>query len=190
MRATLRRLAAAVLLAAVFGFVVAAAKGNGAGVRSAAGNTSAPWLLLPFVAAALIPVRRVRSAAAFGLVVSLTALSAFYLADTWVLALGPHDWPTDLRLTVTAGRRYFVLALLSGPVFGALGGRWQRHPRSVPLTSAAVAPFLLEPLAVLAVQRAQTGVRYLDYPAVWVVEVVAGCLLAVVLRHRGSRATG
>ncbi len=45
-----RRLGILLLVAVAFGIGDSVLKGNGAGIRSALGNTGAPWLLLPFVA--------------------------------------------------------------------------------------------------------------------------------------------
>jgi hypothetical protein len=139
---------AAVLMAAAcaFGVVMSVVKGNGGGVRDAIGNTSAPWLVLPFVAAAYWRVRRVLPGALVGLVASLTALAGFYIANSFVLDLGPHTWGEDLRLTVGAGRMFFALAILSGPLFGALGALWNRAPSTWPAVVVA-ALFVFEPFA-------------------------------------------
>jgi hypothetical protein len=45
-----RRVAIVGVSALAFGIGVSIVKGNAGGVRDAIGNTSAPWLLLPFVA--------------------------------------------------------------------------------------------------------------------------------------------
>src|SRR6476661_797641 len=69
-----------VLLAAVaFGVLVAALKGQDAGVRDTLGNLSAPWVLVPFLAGARFT--RVRSGALAGAAATLAALLGFYVAE-------------------------------------------------------------------------------------------------------------
>jgi hypothetical protein len=168
-----------------FGVTVSVVKGNGAGVREAVGNTSAPWLVLAFLTGAFVAGRRVGRAALVATACSFIALAGFYVANTFVLDLGPHDWLTDVRLTVGAGRLYFALAALSGPVFGALGGLWQ-HGRSAALAVLVAASLVLEPAAWLAYQHAR-HLSDANQPAVWAVEVVVG-LCACVLAATHGRA--
>jgi Family of unknown function (DUF6518) len=179
------------LAAAVFGLTMAVIKGQGAGARDAFGNISAPWLLLPFVAGATS--MRLRSAALIGLGASLAALVVFYVAESQILDLGSHSWPVDLRLAVTAGQTYLVTSLLSGPVFGFLGGIWSQR-RSLLAAVAVAAMFVLEPLAVWGVEHAQGHVAstglLTQYPWMWIGEmllgVVGGVLLVRVSRRSGS----
>ena len=116
-----RRLATLVVVAIAFGVGDSMLKGNGGGIRSALGNTSAPWLLLPFVGGAFVGRGRMAVGAAVGLALSLVALCSFYVANSFVLRLGPHPWTADMRLAFDGGKRFFVLAILSGPIFGWLG---------------------------------------------------------------------
>jgi hypothetical protein len=78
------------LLAASFGVAMSVFKGNGAGVRDDIGNLSAPWLLVPFFAAGALPGRRLLTGALVGMAATCTALAAFYVANAFVLDLGPH----------------------------------------------------------------------------------------------------
>src|ERR1700712_466214 len=94
-------------------------KGNVSGVRDDVGNLSAPWLLIPFFAAA-VAGRRSYGAALVGLAASSAALISFYVANAFVLDLGRHSVITDIRLAFVA--RWFFWGLVSGPIFGALGG--------------------------------------------------------------------
>jgi hypothetical protein len=182
--------AIAALGALAFGVAMSVLKGNNGGdVRNAIGNLSAPWLLLPFIAGAAAGERRVARAALVGVLVSLVALAGFYLANTFVLGLGPHSWLQDVRLTF-AGGRYFQLALLSGPVFGALGGLWQRSAST--LLGVLVAALLaLEPFVWLGYERAGHAI-YTSDSAVWAVEVAVGvgaaALAATVARPRRAPA--
>jgi hypothetical protein len=168
----------AALGAPAFGVAMSVLKGNNGGdVRNAIGNLSAPWLLLPFIAGAAAGERRVARAALVGVLVSLVALAGFYLANTFVLGLGRHSWLEDVRLTF-AGGRYFQLALLSGPVFGALGGLWQRSCWR-PLGVLVGGVLALEPLVWLAYERAGHAI-YTSDTAVWAVEVAVGVCAAAV----------
>ena len=75
----MRKLAVLLLAGVAFGVLVAVIKGQDTGVRDALGNTSAPWIVLPFVAGTLFS--RARSAALAGLAVTLVSLLGFYLAE-------------------------------------------------------------------------------------------------------------
>lgn len=175
-----RKVAAVVVAAASFGALAAAIKGQGGGARDALGNISAPWLLLAFLAGALWP--RIWVAAVWGLGATLTALAAFYGAESVILDLGPHSWIVDLELTFRGGHAYFVEAVLSGPVFGALGGIWARR-RSLLAAGVMVLVFVSEPLVVWLYQRriGLTGGSGLltHYPLMWTSEVAVGLIGAV-----------
>lgn len=177
-----RRLATIVILALCFGVALSVVKGNGGGVRAAIGNTSAPWLLLAFFAGAYGRGRRAGPGAAVGLLATFTALAGFYIADTQVLDLGPHTLPVDLRLTIEAGREYFVLALVSGPTLGALGALWQRQ-RSVLLGVSVTALLILEPLAWLLYEHSSPA-HFTTYPTVWLVEVAVGVVACALVGTR------
>jgi hypothetical protein len=167
-----RRLGILLLVAVAFGIGDSVLKGNGGGIRSALGNTGAPWLLLPFVGGAVAGRGRLLLGAAVGLVLSLLALGSFYSANSYVLQLGPHPWIVDLRLTFDGGKRFFVLALLSGPVLGGLGGRWART-KSIMVPIGLAILFVLEPIVALATRSSGSAV-------VWAGEVTVG-IVAVLL---------
>ncbi len=63
-----------------------------------------------------------------------------------MLGLGAHSWLKDLSLTMGTVRYYGERALLTGPVFGALGFWWQRR-RSVAAAGLLAGAFVLEPVA-------------------------------------------
>jgi hypothetical protein len=129
------RLALALIGAALFGVAMSLFKGNGSGVRDDVGNLSAPWLLVPFFAAA-VAGRRSSVAAAVGLAASSTALISFYVANAFVLDLGTHSVVTDIRLVFVA--RWFLWSLVSGPVLGAVGGIWSRGVSSAGIAVTAL----------------------------------------------------
>jgi len=160
---------------------MAVLKGQGADARDALGNLSAPWLLLSFIAGA--SCTRVRVAAVVGLAAALSALVAFYVAESVVLDLGRHSWLTDLELTARAGRIYYTDALVSGPLLGALGGLWAKR-RSTLAAVAVALSFAFEPLAVWLYERrlGDTGAgQLMHYPWLWVSEVAFGLAAAVAV---------
>jgi hypothetical protein len=56
-----------------------------------------------------------------------------------VLDLGPHPWYTDLKLTLGSGRVYETWGLLTGALYGALGGLWASRSLLVGLGCIAFA---------------------------------------------------
>jgi hypothetical protein len=156
-----------------FGVVVAVVKGEDTGVRDALGNTSAPWVVVPFLAGTRYP--RVAHAALVGIATTLAAFFGFYLAEAAILDLGSHPWYTDLRLTLGSGHLYETWGLLSGAVYGALGGLWaSRWLRAAPV--AVGLAFLCEPLIVYFLWRAGIwgGDLLFHYRWLWISEVLIG----------------
>ncbi len=177
------------MLAAVwFGIAMAAIKGQGAGARDALGNISAPWLLIAFLAGA--SSERRRWAPVVGLVATVAALIGFYIAESRLLDLGQHSWLVDLQLTLRAGGVYLLSALVSGPIFGALGGMWASR-RSRFAAVAVALMFAAEPVAVWLYQDEQGagGVGVLThYPWIWGSEVLVGVIVATLFMRRASAA--
>jgi len=161
------------LVAGAFGVLVALIKGQNGGARDVLGNMSAPWVVVPFLAGARYA--SLRRAALAGLAATLAALLGFYVAEAAILDLGPHPWYVDLKLTLEAGRFYAEWGLLSGLVYGALGGFWTSR-RLVAAPVAVAAAFALEPLIVLLLERAGVwgGGGLLSYPWLWVTEAAIG----------------
>jgi hypothetical protein len=175
----------------VFGAALAAVKGQGADVRDAVGNMSAPWLLVPFLAGASRPGWF--RGAALGLAATVAALAGFYAAESLILDLGPHPWLVDLELTFRAGRIYFVQGIVSGPIFGALGGLWATK-KSAAIGVLIALLFVAEPLAVWLYER-RTGPAggpgsLTHYPALWMTEVAVGVVAAVWMIRHGRSTSG
>jgi uncharacterized membrane protein len=185
-----RRLVIVVVAALAFGVGVSIVKGNGGGVRDAIGNTSAPWLLLPFIAVLYSRTRSISRGVVTGLVASMTALCGFYVANAFVLNLGPHSWLDDVNLTVRAGRLFFVLAVISGPLFGVIGAWWNRtHARWLAVLVAAL--LVVEPLASWLYELIGRA-AYADVAWVWAGEITVGlcaCAAAAVVVGQDSRSS-
>jgi hypothetical protein len=116
-----RRLLTALVMAAAFGVLVGAFKGNNTGLRGGLGNLSAPWLLV-----AALPALRCRTlgrGALVGLVSTVVALTGFYATLTLVLAghLGGGGYAREFIVEAGANRIYFLAGLVTGPLFGAAG---------------------------------------------------------------------
>jgi hypothetical protein len=183
-----RKLGVLLLAGIVFGVLVAVIKGQDTGVRDVLGNTSAPWVVVPFLAGTRYP--RVWQAALVGIATTIAALLGFYVAEAAILDLGPHPWYTDLRLTLGALRVYGTWGLFSGLLYGTLGGIWAT--RSLVAAPIAVGlAFVCEPLIVfLVVQKGVWGGDLLDYPWIWVTEVLIGfAAIAFVVAKGQDRPT-
>jgi hypothetical protein len=176
-----RRLAILVVVAVAFGVGDSVLKGNGEGIRSALGNTSAPWLLLPFVGGAFVGRGRMVVGASVGLVLSLVALGSFYAANSYVLQLGPHPWFVDLRLAFDGGKKFFVVGVFSGPAFGWLGSWWAKT-KSIVVPIGMAILFILEPIAALTTQASGSA-------AVWTGEVAVGIAGVLAIARSAPKST-
>ena len=163
------------LLAAglAFGVLVAVIKGQDAGVRNALGNTSAPWVVVPFLAG--MRSNTVWRGALLGIATTVTAFFGFYLAEAAILDLGPHPWYVDLKLTLGAVNVYEKWGLVSGSLYGALGALWASR-RLIAAPIGVGLAFSAEPLIVLLLQRAGVwgGCCLFDYSWMWIAEVLLG----------------
>jgi hypothetical protein len=168
-----RKLTLLLLAAVNFGVLVAVVKGQDTGVRDALGNTSAPWVVLPFIAGTSFA--RARSAALAGLAVTFVSLLGFYLAEAAILDLGPHPWWVDLKLTAGTVNIYEKWGILSGLLYGTLGWLWAYRSRAAAATAVGLA-FVAEPLIVFLVTRAGMwgGGLLFDYDWLWTAEILLG----------------
>lgn len=122
---------------------------------------------------------RVWQAMLAGIGITVAAFVGFYAAEAAILDLGPHPWTTDLRLTLGSGQLYEKWGVLSGAAYGALGGLWASR-RLVAAPVALGLAFVLEPLIVLLLWKADIWAgaeMLLDYPWLWVSELVVGVAL-------------
>ncbi len=139
---------------------------------------SAPWLVLPFV----FGCRQVRAgrAAVVGLVVTLSALSGYFLMVMSPFEGGRSSFDArEVRGLLASNALNIVGGLVTGPLYGFLGQRWRtrRAWTSAVLVAGALC---LEPLAVVAVGRGSEGSA-----AVWAIEIACGIAAAVFFLARG-----
>jgi Family of unknown function (DUF6518) len=181
-----RKLGLLLLAAIAFGALVAAFKGQDTGVRDTLGNTSAPWVLVPFLAGALYT--RIWQAALVGVVTTLAAFFGFYLAEAAILDLGPHPWTTDLRLTLGSGHAYEVWGMPVGFVYGVVGGLWKSGRLPAAPVAVGIA-FISEPLIVAFLNRQGIWAGdLLEHPLVWASEVLVGvAVVAYAVAHGRTR---
>jgi uncharacterized protein DUF6518 len=183
------RVLSLLLLAAIaFGVVVAVIKGQDVGVRNALGNTSAPWVVVPFLAGTVYS--RVWQAALIGVATTLAAFVGFYVAEAAILDLGEHPWYVDLKLTLGSGHVYEIWGAPVGLAYGILGWLWVSRS-SVTAALAVGFAFVSEPLIVFGLMRTDVwgGGGLLDYPWLWATEIAIG-LAAVALAMAKARLAG
>ena len=162
-----------------FGAAMSVIHGSQGGVRATIGNLSAPWLLIAFGAGAALGKRGVWPGAGAGLLVTVLALCAFYVANIYVLGLTGHGLLGDLRFALASGAYYIRLGLLSGPVMGILGALSRRR-RSMGIALAATGLLVFEPLAWLAYFHGHLSSTS-DFPAVAIAEMAVGAVCSVGL---------
>ena len=115
--------------------------------------------------------------AVLGLLTTLVALAGFYLGA--VVVFGGHlgdqtgSFVHDFMFIATANKVWFLLGLVSGPIFGALGGVLRRP---LHLAFVAGALLVLEPIVVMTLRE-----RQLPLIGVWAVDSVPARLLEIGL---------
>jgi hypothetical protein len=174
------RTAAIVLLAAVFG-AADQYLGSWAGHSWAtdASLLAAPWLVLPFAVG--LTQRVPRRAIILACICTFVALLG-YIAMT----LSPLE-EAKVSVTGTIGLlrgqvRWFVLGVLTSPLFGWLGHRWRiGRARWAPIVPAAA--LILEPMArtVISSPIRSPMVRWLEVGA-----GVALCLVSLAILRRSG----
>jgi hypothetical protein len=202
----------------LYGWLTAHLPPSPSGSRMWAANLSAPYLLLPFVAGALLP-SHATLASAGGALASASAIAGFYnvlgVGDVTNAAVEAAPTVTARQIVLEAYGRWFstfllgdpggtpwlTIALVSGGLLGLVGFAW-RERRRWWLAAPIGAAFLLEPVATLVVlpivNRIRFGVASRGYSLepqnllLWSVEALIGAALlavAVRLQHRPAPAS-
>ena len=172
-----------VMAAAAFGALESVLKGNGAGVRDGIGNLSAPWVILPLVAGAVGSRGNAALGAVVGLLTTVAALVGFYLANAFVLDLGPHSSLHDIGLTLNVGNMWFKAGAMSGPAMGAVGA-WASRRGGFVVAWSVVGLVVFEPLVVYLAYLASNG-RFAagdgQWNGVYAAEAALGAIAAAAL---------
>lgn len=184
------RVALLVMAAAAFGALESIVKGNDAGVRDGIGNLSAPWVIVPLLAGAVGSRGNTLLGALVGLLTSLAALVGFYMANAFVLDLGPHSSLHDIGLTLNVGNMWFKAGAMSGPAMGALGA-WASRRGGLVLAWSVVGLVVFEPLVVYLAYLASDG-RFAagdgQWNGIYAAEAALGAVAAVALWRARSTA--
>jgi hypothetical protein len=139
---------------------------------------SAPWLVLPFAFGCT--QARAKRAAVVGLVVTLAALSGYFL-----MIMGPFEgghssfFLREIRGLLLSNMANIVGGLVTGPFYGWLGQRW-RTTRAWISAALVAGALCLEPFAVTAAGRGGGGSR-----TVWAAEVTVGMAVATYFAFTG-----
>jgi len=168
-----------------FATVDAIVKGHHGGTRNAVGNLSAPWALVPFLSSAFALPRRRFTGAVVGAASTLVALACYSLVRMGAFGEdGSRGFGSFIASA--AGNRWFLLGALGGAILGATAswlaakGRWR-------IVIAVVASLLvLEPAArvLWAIAKGEAARTLIPSPAVWAVEILCGCAVALGFRLR------
>ncbi|MDO8963712.1 MAG: DUF6518 family protein [Coriobacteriia bacterium] len=175
----LARVALGALAGFLYGLIVSRVPAPADPLGLAAGYFVAPWLVLSFLAGWLH--RSVSWAAAAGALTAALCMFGFYLNafpeyHPAYIALKASSSGIGLVLGsavlwVTVNAMWYVIAVLTGIVFGLLG-RWRRTTGSPAPFVVLAAFFVLEPLLSVLLSG------YLPRPhVVWVFEILAGLAL-------------
>lgn len=173
-------LAVALASASLYGLLLAVVKGDDAGWRFVVGNLSAPYVLPSFLLGRR--TSRINWGAALGVAAAETTLVGFYVWEG--LAFDLVTKHSVAHITVVA-----VLALMLGGAYGGLGALSRRTPPVAGLLLAL--PFFIEPLVQILPGRLgdlrgdPNALR--DFPYIFVLEALLGCIIALVLVRRSSK---
>ena len=179
------RLVLILVVACGFAAVDAMVKGHHGGTRNAVGNVSAPWALIPFLSGAFVLPRRRLTGAVVGAATTLAALACYSLVRKGAFGEGGSRGFGSFIVSA-AGNRWFLLGTIGGAIVGATGA-WLAAKGQWGIVIAVVASVLvLEPAArvLWAIAKGETARTLIPNPAVWAVEILCGCAVALVFRLR------
>lgn len=164
------------IIAVLFGVIMQTFKGNTLGIRNAIGNLSVPWLLLPYLSGRFVGQRKILLSAGIGLAASMVALVGFYASDPLVWNLGHQGFLANMLLTLEAGRRWFLLAFISGPVFGTLAAFKRNYQANIILSGVSTL-IILEPFAHVIYNNLTHSPLLPGVVTVWATELLVGSMV-------------
>jgi hypothetical protein len=193
-RHVLLRTVLLLLVICAFGTVDAIVKGHHGGTRNAIGNASAPWVLIPFLAAVYLRPGRFRLAALVGAASTTTALASYLL----VRAVngfngGGHSRGDSVALVTSLENRWLLLGVVGGAALGALGSSLAARRQWGAIAGVIASVLVMEPVAriIWAIIKGEAARTLVPSPAVWTAEVICGCAVWMGFwlrsaRHRGA----
>ena len=167
---------ATLIVAVLFGVIMQSLKGNTLGIRNAIGNLSVPWLLLPYLSGRFVGQRKILLSAGIGLSASMVALVGLYATDPLVWNLGHQGLAANMLLTLEAGRRWFLLAFVSGPVFGTLAACKRSHQANLIMGGVSTL-IILEPFAHVIYNNLTNSPMLPGVVLVWAGEFFIGIII-------------
>jgi hypothetical protein len=174
------------LTAFAVGAIDSLIKGQGTGLLGALSEVIVPWLLLAFLAGAMVRDRRYAFAAIVGVTATMAALIGFYFVNCFIFSYWDTTWVAALYNQMVGGHIYFELGLFSGALCGSFGAWWKQHLSMVPVVVLGVA-FVVEAVvrALLTGQifgyAHQVGEIEFFVGTLWLVFALVATL---ALRHR------
>ena len=148
-------------------------KGHHGGTRNAIGNVSAPWALIPFLAAAFIRPRRAIFGPFIGALSTVAALASYSLVRA-ARSGSPHRY-AEMSLT-SMDNRWFLLGIFGGAVLGALGALLAERRKWAAIGMLTASLLVLEPVAriIWALVMGEPPRTLIPSPGVWALEVLCG----------------
>jgi hypothetical protein len=184
-RQGLFRLVLILVVVCAFAAVDAIVKGPHGGTRNAVGNLSAPWALIPFLSSAFALPRRRFTGAAVGAGSTLAALAYYSLVRRGVFGEGGSRGLGSF-VASAAGNRWFVLGAIGGAMLGATAAWLAAKGQWGMVTEVVASLLVLEPVArvLWAIAKGEGARTLVPTPAVWAVEILCGCAVALGFRLR------
>lgn len=173
----IRKVLMTLIISVLFGVIMQTFKGNTLGIRNAIGNLSAPWLLLAYLSGRFVGQRKILLSAGIGFAASMVALVGFYASDPLVWNLGHQGFLGNMLLTLEAGRPWFLLAFVSGPVFGTLAAFKRSHQSNVIMGGVSTL-IILEPFAHVIYNNLTKLQMFPSSVTVWAAEFLVGAIIA------------
>ena len=177
-----------ILAIVAFGAADALIKGEHSRAHNAIANISAPWLLIPFLSAAVLAPRRLALGALVGTLSTSAALVSYTVVRTLKgFQAGGHANGLISVLVSSLSNRWFLLGVVGGAALGAAGSRLALRRQWMVVALVVGSVLVMEPVAriIWALAREEPPRTLVPSPIVWTIEVVVGCtaVLAVVPRN-------
>lgn len=177
------------LVICAFGALDAMIKGQHGGLRDVVANISAPWLLVPFLAAAALAPRRLTLGALVGVASSVVALASYSAVRTIRGLQSGHPHGVSAVVSSSLENRWFLLGVVGGAALGAVGGRLAVQRQWAVIAVVVASALVMEPAArvVHAIAKGEPARTLVPDPVVWTIEILCGCAAGLALWRRPRR---